>query len=218
MNCLVAIIYRAIPTARHVAAGQMRCATAWLSRAWAVQPAHTNAPSGEAPQAQATHVASAGSQKADGCGWRGLKALQHAQQQPAHALTPLPVYWLKADRARAAGKARSATVGGFGVGGATASRRRWLRGTRLGPLPVLRRASVQAAIYGRSRAPRSRPKSSQSHASDNGAKPAEKYTGSMPQQTKAAWAAACRQVAGRPAAARAACHPCDAADAPNVTR
>ena len=80
----------------------------------------TCAPSGGAPQAQATHVASArgghgrscwrvaGSKKADGCGWRGLKALQaqgHAQQQAAHALTPRPV-WLKADPARAAGKAR----------------------------------------------------------------------------------------------------------------
>ena len=110
----------------------------------------TCAPSGGAPQAQATLVASArgghgrscwrvaGSKKADGCGWRGQKALQaqgHAQEQAAHALTPRPV-WLEADPARAAGKARSATVGGFGVGGATASRRRWQRRTRPGPLPM----------------------------------------------------------------------------------
>ena len=39
-SAIAKIADRAIPTARHVAAGQMRCATAWLSRAWAVQPAH----------------------------------------------------------------------------------------------------------------------------------------------------------------------------------
>ena len=42
-SAIAKIADRAIPTARHVAAGQMRCATAWFSRAWAEQPSHREA-------------------------------------------------------------------------------------------------------------------------------------------------------------------------------